>query len=273
MGLDLQFALGGLLQGVGKGISDEYERRREEALNDLRYSRAQDIRREDRQWQTEDRDLRLQAEADARESAEEARRDQLEVAGALKRDEIKLASEARRKEREVDYTYDVKLEEVRAKLDMRKDAASKQLSERLSEDDVQSTHIAEDGSLVVLTKGGSIERHPKVKLNFKKPDADDESESSIDRARGRGGNDGGASGVERGSSLGSAAGAAVRPQSSEPPVETSKLKADLGNLIAKINSDPAFAEEARRRYPQMFNPDGSLKSNSELLARLDQYGR
>jgi hypothetical protein len=272
MGVGLQFALGGLLQGVGKGISDEYERRREEALNDLRYSRAQDIRREDRQWQTEDRDLRLQAEADARESAEEARRDQLEVAGALKRDEIKLESEARRKEREVDYTYDVKLEEVRAKLDMRKDAASKRLSERLAEDDVQSTHIAEDGSLVVLTKGGSIERHPKVKLNLKKPDADDDSESSIDRAR-KGGDDGSASGAERGSSLGSAAGAAVKPQSAEPPADTGKLKADLGNLIAKINSDPAFAEEARRRYPQMFNPDGSLKSNSELLARLDQYGR
>lgn len=238
---------GGLLQGAGKALTTNYEERRQNALLALK-----------RGWEKEDAAAATAAATSKDERDFDQQKELLGLGHEQKLEETAVSAREQRltdsQKRAIDFSYDVKLEEVRAGLDIKKSAAEKKLAAEIDSGQIQSTRVGEKGELVKIYKSGKVEVDRGVKINLPSSEDEDESISSIrDRRKG------GAQPQEK-----------PAAENNGNAAQRAQVLARLGNAYAHAASSPQAKEEARRKYPGMFNPDGSLKPREELIRIVNQ---
>lgn len=149
------YILGGLLQGIGRGQEMTILQARQDALEELRNKRQLEAegRADQRTQQSEVRaDIR---QADRDERGFQYKKDLLGEGAAAKVTEIRTKGEEDRKSRGTDFNYDVKLEQVKSKLDTARDAASIRLRSQL---DTGSAWLQESrsGEMVIIDRDGNV---------------------------------------------------------------------------------------------------------------------
>ncbi|MGH6783997.1 MAG: hypothetical protein ACREBP_05170 [Sphingomicrobium sp.] len=195
----MSFILGGLLQGVGAGLATQAAQMREDALLKLR-----------RQYQLED-----QASEETRGIAKEERDAKLKV-GLLT-----LADEYRRRQGETEQEHEERLLRIKAELEGKQigqrgeeerktvatraklDAELERLKSRLditeaekkAHGEVSNVHAAEDGTMLVTFKDGSVIRKRAKLRDTRARRADVAEGGEIEEARNRRG--GAASGIPK----------------------------------------------------------------------------
>lgn len=230
------FILGGLLQGLGKGITNMREERRQDALLKLK-----------REYELADQTT---AAAAAEAAATRAQKDRIEIldrGNTADIEKAKVTSNLKQAERAVDYTYDVKLENVRAGLDIKKDAASKRLAAEIDAGQVQGVDTAEDGSMIVTYKGGSVVKK-NIKLYVRPVGEGDSDTPTIDGARG-----------ERGGKP-----AVAAPVAATAPDEQAVAMARLGSVYSNATPD---------RYPGLFRNGRKIPMGEAKQMILQRYSR
>lgn len=194
----MSFVLGGLLQGLGQGINNVVKERRENALLALRRQQEKEDYAQKRGDLLEDYERKRADDLTDLAAEGEVKKGLLQIAGTNRVAEIQATGDENRKNRQTDYVYDVKLEEVRATLDIRKGNANAVNDRKLEElkakldpeikDPVTETKVAEDGSLILIHKSGKrVKDTSGTKFQVKTGKDEDEDAPTIAGARqGRG---------------------------------------------------------------------------------------
>ena len=190
------FILGGLLKGLGSGLTMNAQQKREDALLALR-----------RQYQLEDANT-----ADAREIAKEGRAETRDIASdtrdaAVKTGLLEVANRYAQQQGETKQAYEERLirirgeedrkgathkggidrglEAFRSKLDTARDAESIKLKAEIDGGQVKSVEAADDGSmLVTYTNGSVVKKNVKLRETRRETEGSD-GEGSISGARNR----------------------------------------------------------------------------------------
>lgn len=164
---------GGLLKGLGAGITNMQEERRAAALDALKRQDA------DLAYKRERADKLADTEA-----AFGRQKELLTENAKLDEKKIEAQSRGRLAEAQVKHEQNVSLKLLEDKLQRGRTAAEIRLREELANGDVQSSHTGEDGSLVVVYKDGRSEVKSDIKLHRTLPKKDeDEPEASISSER------------------------------------------------------------------------------------------
>lgn len=231
------FILGGLLQGAGKGITNLHEERRQNAL--LKLKRDQEL---------ENRSLDA-AEVEAKRVADlAAKKELLREASEQDIEKAKITSNLKRAEREVDYTYDVKLENVRSGLKVKEDAASKRLAAEIDKGQVKSIEAADDGTMLVAYNDGTVVKK-NIKLRETRASGGEDDIPTISAARG-----------ERGSTP---VAKPAAPASTDIPGEKGAALARLGQVYANATPD---------RYPGLFRNGKKIPIEEAKQLIYQRYG-
>lgn len=254
MGAGSGFVLGGLLQGLGKGVSDLYEERRQNALANLK--RQQDV---------EDRDAKIAGAKDLAQIQTQGRKEVIELTGDQNRkteevkgrqrlEEIKTKGDVDVKIEGVKFENDKQLKRLGAELDIKKDRASQELARDIDGGKVSSIEAADDGTMLVTYKNGTVV--PKnVKLREKSSSSDDEEGSISAELNGR----------KPGSGGGAAQPAAKPAQATNAPKKNEAVRNKAYNALAN-----AYPSATPQTHPSFFNPDGTKKSAAQLRKEIDQ---
>lgn len=248
--------VGGLLQGLGKGVENEWEARRQAALAELQ-----------RQQAVEDRDAKLKGAQTVAETEAAGRLAVVKETGAENRQteetrgtqarltEVTKGAEARTT-KAFEVRTDAAMEKLKSALKTREDAVSKKLAYELDQGGVQSVQVGADGTPVVVYKDGRTEERPGIKLQLK-GSADDDTGSisaAIDKRNGK-------------APAPAAASAVAKPANSETAHIKGQALAQLPGLYAQIEQNP---QKYRTQYPGMFDANGNLLPISVLKQRIDQ---
>lgn len=191
MGAGSGFVLGGLLQGLGQGVSNLYEERRQNALAALK-----------RQEDVEDRDAKIAGAQDIAQIQTQGRKEVISLTGEENRkteelkgrqrlEEIKTKGEQDIKVEGVKFSNQKQLDELGANLDIKKDKASQLLKKDIDGGQVDHIDAADDGSMIVTYKNGTVVKK-NIKLREKTSSSDDDEGSISAELNGRNQSGGGA---------------------------------------------------------------------------------
>jgi hypothetical protein len=249
MGVAGGYIAAGLLQGLGKGLSQDYEERRQVSLAALK-----------RSWDQEDAATAQADRIATLDHASELDTNKAVTVAKVAGEEQRLTRTQEQADRitleGVKFGHDVSLTKLKAGLDKSNDAASKLLSAQIDAGQVNTTHIGDDGSLVVVYKDGHSEKNDSIKVHIPTGKEGDDEGGTIAAAQAR--QNGGKPAPKKG-----------EVGSQDIPGEKGAALAALGNAYAKATQDP---DAVRRQYPAMFR-NGKLRPIGELKAEINsRYG-
>lgn len=254
MGAGTDFVLGGLLQGLGQGITNITNQKREDALMKLRRQFQQEDDARKREQQLDDRAVDRAYQKEDAIAAVANRKELLKEAGQIKLVEIDAEAKADAAKERAEYDREIDKAIILSKLKINEDATSKKIAKALDTGEISTTKVGEDGSLVLIYKNGRREVDRSIKVQTGSGD-DDSGGGSIAAARG-------------------ARGGESAPPAPKANDQLGQAKVQLGKAYTEAATNPKKAAEYRQRYPQMFNADGSLKDRASLIAALEaKYGR
>lgn len=251
MGLGFQFALGGLLQGVGKGINDQVAARREAALAQAKEQAAERRLVAEQAWTHGENEANRSNQFAINEADNIAlgERTGQAIEGDIRK--TRAAGDEARKTRGVDYTYDVALkgvenryavsmEELRQQGDLTKDQLHQAREFEHDNGKIAGREILADGRMQIWNGDGTKSRIVGVPGQFQtKASGGDEEE---------GGTLAGARAARGGEAPAAAPGEAP---AGRPSAEVLRLRqqalATLGTVYT--NATPETA-------PGLFGPDG-----------------
>jgi hypothetical protein len=258
------YALGGLLGGVGKAITDDAEQRRQDALLALK-----------RQYDVQDRDARLTTAVQMNNDDNKAKLDAIRTSGEENRstEQIKAAADVQkiRIKGQIDLNNDKVLEALKHSYNISEGAAAdaRKLANDLTLAGVTVDHwdVTSDGKMVAFNKQGKVlaaSSHPGSFNPSNQPKNEDDGDGSISG--------------QRAARNGKPAPAAAEPAPSKAPSPgSSNIKAqalaNLGNVYMEISGHPEKAQQYRLQYPGMFDANGKLLPKDSLIERINQrYG-
>lgn len=216
---------GGLLQGLGAGLTARHEERRQNAL--LAIKRA---------YQIEDRAYEREVKQEDRAADLEAKKELLGYGTQMDIAKAEVGSNLKRAERAVDYDYDVKLETLRSSLTegrtRRLTEAEVRLRNSLDAGDVQSVQKGADGTAIVFYKDGRQEA-TGVKLHLGGGDGEEGGGTIADARTRRGGEK-----------------PASQPAAAKPAL-SDEDKARVATLYASATPEtrPYMFDQAGNKYP------------------------
>jgi hypothetical protein len=261
--------LGGLLQGAGKGLADQYEERRQEALAALK-----------RQYDVEDRDTKIAADAANTQAEIQGRKDIVSLTGdtnikteKVKGEEDRITAAARGEVEQqniklkgsIDLSNDTAIEKLKHDHNL-DEITAKSLAD--TQHDLKLAHITPDhyeisanGQIIIYKKDGSAYVRGQSGDFVPKGSSDDTSFSGL---------------------LGNGE-AAPAPKAAPGPVDApaapkanpngnvkAQALARLPGLYAQAQQNP---EQFRKQYPGMFDASGNLRPIEELKTQIEnRYG-
>lgn len=256
--------VGGLLKGVGAGITADYEAKRQNALLALK-----------RGWETQDAATAARTKAAQNATDYEQKKGLLGVEHGYRVDENAAKAADDRLTVVAKAGVDAKMLEIKGDIDLSHDKAIEALKHNYNLDeitarsladtqhDLKIAHITPDhyevgqnGQIVIWKKDGTAFVRGTGGDFVPKGSSEDDGGASITEARN-------ARGASTTSDSGTPAAPAANPKKAQ-------VLAMLGNAYAEAASNPQAAQEMRTKYPGMFNADGSLKPRSELLNLVNQ---
>lgn len=246
MGVGGQMILGGLLQGVGAGVTKLADERRQNALLALK-----------RQYDVEDRDANIAGSLAAKQIEIEGRKEVIGLTGEENRKTEKVKQEGdiqtervrgeeTRKTETIKFSNETALTRLSKSLDQANDAASIKLKAELDGGQIDSVEAAEDGTMLVTYKNGTVV--PKnVKLREKtRGDSDDDGEGSIS------------------AELNAREGGAKPAQPTNTPKKDDATRNRAYNALAR-----SYATATPQTHPSFF-VNGKKRSKAELQAEIDK---
>lgn len=240
--------LGGLLAGAGKGLALQHEERRQLALANLK-----------RSWDTEDAAAAARSAEALQRQKHEGQKELLTLGGEIDKEkietqgEVTVKVEAKKSQFDIDRdkakaVNEATIEKLKSQLRMKEDAASVRLLSQLESSETASVETAEDGTMIIVKKGGGYEVTPH-KLHVKSDSEGGGFSLSGERERRQGGDK-----------------APEKPKEDNSARRQQALAA-LANTYHQAKNNP---EEFKRRYPGWFNRDGTLKPMEELKATINR---
>lgn len=180
--------LGGLLQGLGAGITRQHEERRQAALAQLAH-----------EYDLEEKRITADAARDVANTNAASRKEVIELTGDQNRkteevkgkqrlEEIREKGKVDKDIETVKFSNEKELKRLGANLDAANDRASQLLKAEIDGGQVDQIDAAEDGSMLVTYKNGSVVKK-NVKLREKGSSEDDGISISGERAARDGGGD------------------------------------------------------------------------------------
>ncbi len=180
MGIGMQFALGGLLGGIGKGITDETAARREAALAQAREQAADRRLATQNAFTASESALGRQNTRDINTDDNVSAVERLKVAGEYDIKKTHAAGAEARLTEETKFDYDKRMEDIKnghsvglAKLNSRLDTQQKKDLESLEGDDYAGTFQGKSGQIYIIRKDG---RHDPTGIIGKLPKPGEDGE-------------------------------------------------------------------------------------------------
>lgn len=243
--------LGGLLQGVGKGIENENEARRQEALLNLKHQFDVEQNTADNAAAQKRIETQVQGRIDAINATGDVNQQTEKVKGEVDQANIRLT-------KSLDYSNDKNLKAIQQKYDLNKiqaqSVADTARDAKKAHIEVDHYEIAANGQIVIWKKDGTAFTRGADGSFVPRKSADDDS-------------------LDIPGMTGATASSSAAPAPAKAPANDQikgQALARLPGLYAQAQQNP---QAFKQQYPGFFDANGNLRPIDELRQQVvDRYG-